>query len=184
MTDATFPSEEPVETTHVLDLGAGEGYVGEALASRSARLKVQLCDIANLNRTGLPHDTYAGETLPYADAVFDVVILYFVLHHCEHPERVLSESFRVASQRVIIIESVVTGFVQNQLLRAADIAANRIRSGGSLDAQEQYLDFRSTATWVQAVEEQGGQIQDVTTWPGLIHPQARIVAKPCAVVRD
>lgn len=182
--DSSVSSETSPKKTRVLDLGAGEGYVGEALASGSTQLKVQLCDVADLNRTGLPHDIYTGETLPYADDAFDAVVLYFVLHHCEHPEQVLSEALRVSTQRVIIVESVVTGRVQHRLLRCADIAANRIRSGGSLGVQEKYLDFRSTDDWVQAVEKEGGQIQDVTAWPGRIHPQTRIVAKPCPTFHD
>ncbi len=171
----------------VLDLGAGEGFVGEAIAAmgrssgdKQPRYAVRLCDVADLNRTPLPHDTYDGETLPYDDGQFDAVVLYFVLHHCEAPGRVLSEALRVASQRVIVVESVVTGPVQHRLLRAADIAVNRIREGGSLKAQEQHLSFRSAESWKTLAEEKGATVTDITCWPGRIHPQTRLVLEPAA----
>ncbi len=169
----------------VLDLGAGEGYVGQAIAvdggahlGKKRVCDVQLCDIVNLNRTDLPHDIYDGETLPYNDGDFDAVILYFVLHHCEAPGRVLSEALRVASQRVVVVESVVTGPIQRRLLRAADVVVNRIREGGSLHDQEQHLSFRSVEDWNVLAEENGATVIDITIWPGRIHPQARFVLEP------
>jgi len=171
----------------VLDLGAGEGFVGEAIAEtgrfksdKRSRYAVQLCDVADLNRTLLPHDIYDGETLPYEDGRFDAVVLYFVLHHCEAPGRVLSEALRVASQRVIVVESIVTGPIQHRLLRAADIAVNRIREGGSLKAQEQHLSFRSAESWKTLAEEKGATVTDITCWAGRIHPQTRLVLEPAA----
>ena len=169
----------------VLDLGAGEGFVGEAIATMArgsdsgpSACTVRLCDIQDMNRTDLPHDTYDGETLPYADRTFDAVILYFVLHHCQRPERVLAEAIRVASERVVIVESIVTGPIQHQLLRAADVPVNRLRAGGSLKAQEDHLGFRSASAWKSMTEDQGADVVDVTLWPGWIHPQARLVIEP------
>lgn len=169
----------------VLDLGAGEGFVGEAItvmASESASgpttCTVRLCDIQDINRTGLPHDTYDGQMLPYADDAFDAVVLYFVLHHCQYPERVLAEALRVAFKRVVVVESIVTGPIQHRLLRAADITVNRIRTGGSLKAQEQHLSFRSADAWKHVAEEQGAEVVDITLWSGWIHPQARLIIEP------
>jgi len=169
----------------VLDLGAGEGFVGEAIAAMArgsdigtSACTIRLCDIQDVNRTGLPYDTYDGQTLPYADGAFDAAVLYFVLHHCQYPERVLAEAIRVASERVVIVESIVTGPIQHRLLRAADIAVNRIRAGGSLSAQEQHLSFRTANAWKKIAEEQGADVVDITLWPGWIHPQARLVIEP------
>jgi SAM-dependent methyltransferase len=179
--------ERPVQ---VLDLGAGEGFVGHAIAcaepygydsqslSGLPRYDVHLCDVADLNRTQLPHDVYDGETLPYEDGRFDAVVLYFVLHHCERPERVLSEALRVAAQRVVVVESVVTGPIQHRVLRATDMAVNRIREGGSLKGQEQYLSFRTAEAWRALAEEKGAIVEDMTTWAGWIHPQVRLVLEP------
>ena len=55
----------------VLDLGAGEGYVGEAVA-RALGADVHLADVLDLNRTSLPHVRYDGHALPFADDAFDV----------------------------------------------------------------------------------------------------------------
>lgn len=190
-------NERPVQ---VLDLGAGEGFVGQAIYEIGRptshgelphdellndpplyvqpSYEVRLCDVSDLNRTQLPHDLYDGNTLPYEDGRFDAVVLYFVLHHCEQPRRVLNEALRVASQRVIVVESVVTGPIQHQLLRAADIAVNRIREGGSLKGQEPYLAFRSANGWKTLAEEEGATVIDITCWSGWIHPQARLVLEP------
>ena len=64
----------------VLDVGAGEGYVGEKLGKRLGG-QIQLVDILNQNRTTLPLDIYEGRRLPYASGAFDASLLIFVLHH-------------------------------------------------------------------------------------------------------
>jgi hypothetical protein len=91
---------------------------------------------------------------------------------------VLSEALRVAAQRVVVVESVVTGPIQHRVLRAADMAVNRIREGGSLKGQEQYLSFRTAEAWRALAEEKGAIVEDMTTWAGWIHPQVRLVLEP------
>ena len=155
----------------VLDLGAGEGYVAEAI-ERRFRVCVQLCDVIDLCRVGLPHDCYDGRTLPYPDGAFDVTLLYFVLHHAEDPVRVLSEALRVTSRRVIVVESVVTGPLQHRALHSADRLANRLRSAGTMTPQEEHLNFRPTDNWIEAARSLGARVDTVSEFPGLVHPQA------------
>jgi SAM-dependent methyltransferase len=155
----------------VLDLGAGEGYVGRAV-ERRYRARVQLCDLIDLCRVDLPHDRYDGRTLPYPDDTFDATVLYFVLHHAEDPERVLSEALRVTRGRVIVVESVVTGPLQHRALHAADRLANRLRSANTMRPQEEHLDFRPTDDWIQAAHSLGAHVDTVSEFPGLVHPQA------------
>ncbi len=154
----------------VLDLGAGEGYVGAALARR-ANAEVALADVVDMNRTDLPHTVYDGETLPYADDTFDVCVLYYVLHHCACPERVLTEALRVTRYRVLIVESVYTSPTHRRLLRGLDIAANRLRSAGDMADQEMHLAFRRQADWERTIVACGGQVEYRDTVDSWIHPQ-------------
>jgi ubiquinone/menaquinone biosynthesis C-methylase UbiE len=175
----------------VLDLGAGEGYVGQAIQDARSDAegchidaRVQLCDILDLNRTDLPHDTYDGADLPYRENGFDSTILYFVLHHCENAERVLQEALRVTRGRVIVVESVIEGPVQRRVLRSLDRWANRIRSAGAMRAQEDTLTFRTVQGWEDLVRTCGGTVVHRHTWGNVVHPQALFVIEPVATAED
>jgi ubiquinone/menaquinone biosynthesis C-methylase UbiE len=124
---AYFP--EPATGLEVLDLGAGEGFVGMQILAQKG-CSVTLADVLPMNKTELPHVCYDGRTLPFADQAFDVTVLYFVLHHCEDQERVLQEALRVTRQRTIIVESVYEAKWDFWLLSLLDRLANRVRSVG------------------------------------------------------
>jgi len=130
----------------VLDLGAAEGYVGEAIHHRTGA-EVTLADVENMNRTKLPHVCYDGRRLPFDDGAFDAVVLYFVLHHCEDPEQVFAEALRVSSGRLIVVESVYRTEQELKRLTTLDRLANRIRSLGVMRGQEPFLRFRKADEW-------------------------------------
>lgn len=140
-------------TVRLLDLGAGEGYVGEILQHEQAA-DVILADVRPSNQTGLPFLHLRGEQLPLEANDVHAVSLVFVLHHTPDPVGVLREAFRVASDRVIIIESTCEGPWWCWWLRRIDALANYIRSGGSMD--EQPAVFRSQEGWLQAIADAGG----------------------------
>jgi len=57
-----------VIAARVLDLGAGEGFVGRALKNQSAReLDIELADVEPMNQTDLPFTCYEGHSLPCDD---------------------------------------------------------------------------------------------------------------------
>ena len=141
-------------TGRVLDLGAGEGYVGQEI-KRKWNADVSLADVVNMNRTDLPHTLYDGATLPFDDDQFDTTILYFVLHHAEGAERVLDEAMRVTRGQVLIVESVYQTEQDLKILTFLDKLANRIRSGGLMNAQEEFLHFRTVPEWKALFEEKG-----------------------------
>ena len=144
----------------LLDLGAGEGFVGVA-AQRATGAHVELCDVTDFNRTDLPHRIYDGDTLPYADGSFDLVLLLFVLHHARDPERVLSEAHRVLESggQVAVLESVAETAADRRILHVLDPLANRLRSGGSMTDQEEHLAFRSAHDWIEAFERAGFSVE-------------------------
>jgi SAM-dependent methyltransferase len=139
---------------NVLDLGAGEGYVGEVIQALWGA-RVALVDIVPMNQTELPHHVYDGRQLPFADGVFDLTLLYFVLHHADDPETVLREALRVSGDRVLVVESVYEAAWDLRLLSFLDRWANRWRSGGMLKAQEEHIHFRTAAAWRALFEALG-----------------------------
>ena len=150
-----FP--RPPSPLVILDLGAGEGYVGERIR-QGLGAHVTACDVIDLNRTTVPHVLYDGRKLPWEDAHYDVVILYFVLHHSADQEAVLREALRVASGRVIVVEAVYEREVNRRIMRFADIWANRLRSRGRMTEQEDALHFRTNEGWTRFFAANGASI--------------------------
>jgi alpha-1,6-mannosyltransferase len=136
----------------VLDLGAGEGFVG-AEAAKSTNAEVILADVIDLNRTSLPFVRYNGRSLPFTDNYFDAVLLSYVLHHCDEPGVVLDEVRRVAADRVIVLESVIENHRDRRWLSFADRLANRLRSAGRMD--ESTLHFDTVAGWRRQFRDAG-----------------------------
>jgi SAM-dependent methyltransferase len=94
----------------VLDIGCGEGWVGEELAQRGASEVVGV-DVVDVRRVrALPFSLYDGLTLPFADGRFDVAVLSFVLHHVPNDRKtaLLREALRVARRSVVILEDTPT----------------------------------------------------------------------------
>jgi ubiquinone biosynthesis O-methyltransferase len=90
--------------TAVLDLGCGGGFMAVALAERGARvtgIDPSESAIAAARRHAEEHNweidyqVSGGESLPFGDSVFDVVVCVDVLEHVEDIQRVLSEVRRV-----------------------------------------------------------------------------------------
>jgi SAM-dependent methyltransferase len=94
----------------VLDVGCGEGYVGEELAARGVR-EVWGVDILDLRRNGQGgFRLYDGQTLPFNDDAFDLVTLNFVLHHVPDEKKIalVREALRVTRGKVFILEDTPT----------------------------------------------------------------------------
>lgn len=164
----------PEHPHRVLDVGAGEGYVGAEIAKRTGA-DVQLVDVLPMNRTSLSHHVYNGLHLPYPDDTFECTVLYFVLHHCESPDKVLEEALRVTDGSVIIVESVYTAAWNRWLLTQLDRLANSVRSRGMMDAQEQHLRFRTVEGWLDFFRDHQATVDHVKrTWHP-IHRQALFV---------
>ncbi len=79
----------------VLDLGAGEGYVGSVLghelnsvgerAHARAPGSVWVCasDVGPFAPDPRPYVVYDGARLPFPDHAFDTTVLLLTLHHCD-----------------------------------------------------------------------------------------------------
>ncbi len=89
----------------VLDLGAGEGFVGPALAAATG-VRVCSADVGAYRMAPGAYVLYDGRDLPFRDGTFDTTLLLLVLHHCADPAEVLDEALRVTRHRIIVMESV------------------------------------------------------------------------------
>ena len=113
---------------HLLDLGAGEGWVAEALRRR---MPVWVCaaDVGPFGLAADPYVVYDGARLPFGDGAFDTTLLSFVLHHTETSDVVLDEAVRVTRERLLVVESVYRDRLERFWLDLLDGRLNRYRHG-------------------------------------------------------
>jgi alpha-1,6-mannosyltransferase len=142
----------------LLDLGAGEGYVGAEAAA--AGYDVTLVDVVDHNATLLRHVTYDGRDLPFGDDTYDIGVLAYVLHHCRDPERVLREAGRVC-RNLVVMESVYESPLDLRALTFLDHLANRFRG---IPVEPLYFD--TVSGWRQRFAAAGYEIahEEVLGW--------------------
>lgn len=95
----------------VLDVGCGTGRGVRYLLDKG--YDAQGVDpsedlLAQARAKGIAPDRLVrsdGERLPYADASFDAVVEFGVLHHVRHPERLVGEMLRVSRTAVFLSDS-------------------------------------------------------------------------------
>ena len=157
----------------LLDLGCGEGHVGRELQARG--FDVTLADVADFRAKDnpLPFVHYDGRRLPFVDDAFEVVTLYYVLHHAESAEAVLAEAMRVG-ERVVVVESVYKTPFDRRVLTFLDKFANRLRAGRLMAEQEENLHFRQTAEWKALAERLGGRVTLLGEYGRFPHHQAML----------
>jgi ubiquinone/menaquinone biosynthesis C-methylase UbiE len=149
-----------VRGPRLLDLGAGEGWVGEALRERCGGGEQRVrwvcdADVGPFLLTARPYVVYDGTRLPFRDDAFDTTLLSLTLHHCEKPEVVLDEAVRVTRSRLLVVESVYKTRLQRFWLDLLDARLNRHRHGGAMHAP---LAFRRPEEWQALFESRRLQI--------------------------
>ncbi|HRR10102.1 MAG TPA: class I SAM-dependent methyltransferase [Rhodothermales bacterium] len=166
-----FPVLEPDEPLYVLDLGCGEGYLGEWIR-QDLQANVSLVDVVDFNRTQIPFFRYDGQNLPFPDDAFDVTVMSFVLHHCENQTQVFQEAVRVTRKRILIIESVYITEWDLRQLTFLDTLANRLRSDGLMNQQEAFLHFRTVPEWYKFFKQFPIHLVDTMQSGLFLHQQA------------
>ena len=127
----------------LLDLGAGEGWVGEAVHMLTPAWTCAV-DVGPFRLAKGPYAIYDGTRLPFAEDTFDTTLISFVLHHCERPEAVFAEAVRVTRARLLVIESVYRTRVEHFWLHLLDRQLNRHRHDGRMNVP---LAFRRPEEW-------------------------------------
>lgn len=155
----------------VLDLGAGEGYVGEVLRDRLGA-PVDAFDAVAYGGPEAAVEVYDGQRVPRPSGSYAATVLVYVLHHAHDPRRLLREAVRVTSGHVVVLETVCYGPLSRRWLEGLDRRVNRLRSGGAIE--EAPLAIRTDVEWRQVFEDEGIELIASRTWGGL-HPQALYV---------
>jgi SAM-dependent methyltransferase len=157
----------------LLDLGCGEGFVGDA-AARDLGAAVDLADVLDFNRTARPLRRFDGVHLPVPDRAYDATLLVYVLHHAADPDALLREARRVTRGPILILETVSLSPAHRRRLERVDRLANRLRSGGAMDATPPRI--RSVEFWEASFERLGLRVATVERIGGF-HAQAVFVVE-------
>lgn len=86
----------------IIDVGAGNGLIGEMLAVKNGA-SVVLLDVIDWNLSSLSMRLFDGRKIPFPDKHFDLALLVDVLHHTPHDAELLGDALRVA-RSVMVIE--------------------------------------------------------------------------------
>ena len=113
----------PVNAT-VLDVGAGDGLLAEAVLRRRPDVRFRGIDVMARAGARIPVTTFDGARLPFPNNSFDVVLFVDVLHHTPHAEALVRDARDVARQAVIIKDHCANGFLAWSTLRFMDRVGN------------------------------------------------------------
>jgi ubiquinone/menaquinone biosynthesis C-methylase UbiE len=91
---------EPLDGTHVLDVGCGPGHLAAALANKGAVVEgidfaATMVGKARGNYPAITFREADAEALPYDDGAFDRVACAFGVMHFGRPDVAIAEAFRV-----------------------------------------------------------------------------------------
>jgi ubiquinone/menaquinone biosynthesis C-methylase UbiE len=92
-------------TGKILDVGCGNGYLLNKIASLNPNIQCHGADIAprNLHKENIViHDVNITD-MPFPDHSFDMVICTHLLEHLRDPQEALKELIRVTKRRLIIV---------------------------------------------------------------------------------
>jgi ubiquinone/menaquinone biosynthesis C-methylase UbiE len=109
----------------VLDVGSGNGYIASCMVQGGGAASVVGLDVLLHPNPLIPVIKFDGERLPYDDNAFDMVTLIDVLHHSDHPERLLKEAARVARHRVLVKDHYWVTRFDRWLLHFSDYLGNK-----------------------------------------------------------
>ena len=93
----------------ILDLGCGSAIVAKCF-EEFFNADVLGVDIKDMRIEDIPFKIIDKNNLPFSDNSFDIVLIAYVLHHCEDPIFLLKEAQRVSKDKIIIYEDLPDGF--------------------------------------------------------------------------
>ena len=104
----------------VLDVGCGDGRLDRLVADKRPDISIRGIDVFQRKDAVMPMQTFDGESIPYAEGSFDIVMFVDVLHHASKPLTLLREAARVARRAILIKDHLVEGLLAYSTLRFMD----------------------------------------------------------------
>ncbi len=168
----------------VLDVGCGDGQVAWLIMQQRPDLVIAGLDVLLRPHTHIPVTKFDGQTLPYPDGSFDVVMFVDVLHHTDDPLVLLREANRVASKAIVIKDHTANGLLAYPTLRFMD------RVGNSRHGVVLPYNYWPKERWLRSFEDLHWQIAawqkdlGLYPWPASwmfgrsLHFVARLEKKP------
>ena len=166
---------EPQPGDQVLDVAGGTGALAEALAGRVAEVTVSDISEPMLAHVAAPARAVVAraEQLPFPDHSFDLVACVRALHHVDSPTRALDEMARVVRPggRIVIEDFLAdpdpdrarrweeierlrdTG--HRRLVAAGEVRSRLLAKGLAVDAEEQWVEDRTVASWLRLAACEG-----------------------------
>jgi SAM-dependent methyltransferase len=108
----------------VLDVGCGDGLLDLRILQQRPDVTLRGIDVLVRGQTHIPVEPFDGQSIPYADGSFDVVMFVDVLHHTDDPLVLLREAVRVARKAVVLKDHTANGFLASPTLRFMDRVGN------------------------------------------------------------
>ena len=144
----------------VLNLGSGDGVVGEWIRRRFSSEVVDV-DVSDMSLVrSRPPVVYDGKHLPFAGRSFDVVLILFVLHHCTDQQQVVREAARVCRKRVVVMEDTYRNARDLAWLRALHLYLDKMEGMPLSECT-----FLSPAGWKDLFGQCGLKVAAVRDWP-------------------
>jgi SAM-dependent methyltransferase len=109
----------------VLDVGCGDGTLDSLILRSRPDLTISGIDVLVRPQTHIPVVPFDGNTIPYPDRAFDVVMFVDVLHHTDDPMVLLREARRVARLAIVLKDHTKDGVLAGPTLRFMDWVGNR-----------------------------------------------------------
>ena len=147
----------------ILDVGAGDGSLDRRLLELRPDLKITGIDVLIRPQTSIRVVSFDGESIPFPDQSFDIVMFVDVLHHATRATRLMKEASRVG-RGVIIKDHVRAGLLSRPTLRFMDFIGNA-RFGVALP-----YNYWTHQQWNEVLREAH---LEVSTWIGRLQLYAR-----------
>jgi len=109
----------------VLDIGCGDGTIGNLLAERGSEISIEGVEFAARPQCGIRCRPFDGAKLPFPDWTFDVCLFVDVLHHTDDVTILLREARRVTRRFVLIKDHLSENWFDFKTLQFMDWVGNR-----------------------------------------------------------
>lgn len=136
----------------ILDVGCGNGMQAKMIANNFKNARITCLDVGDYlwkNNKDLPLTLYSGDVMPFSDASFDAVLLFFTLHHTIDPQKILKESMRVSKKYVLVFEEVYKHSLQKYAMIVYDMMINILILGSSISVPK----FFTRDDWIKIFQK-------------------------------